>query len=184
MVPPAGHDTPLCSARSEAPSTFSIKNIRYSLQDPPVLAHFQLDVTNPATNYTTKCNLDGPQLAPGPLGKDSVEDMWTPCENRAVAPGEERYYTVDTDVLFERQSKLLVINQTWYCDDVNPEYPIAFKGTAETRLVNLNCTSSVPSQLTEACAAPDMSLSIYQYWRDDLPPNALESPIPTTNPIP
>ncbi|KAJ2987918.1 hypothetical protein NUW58_g4245 [Xylaria curta] len=170
-VPPFGHDTPLCSARSEAPSMFSIKNIKYSLRDPPTTALFQLDVTNPATNYTTKCNLDGPQLAPGPPGKDSVADMWTPCENRTVAPGEERYYTVDTDVLFERKSRLLVINQTW----------IAFKGTAQARLVNLRCTNSTSSRTTEDCTAPDMSLAIYQYWRDDLPPDALENPIPTVS---
>jgi len=122
-IPPAGHDTPLCSARSEAPSMFSVKNISYNLRSPPSAAHLRLDVTNPATNYTTKCDLDGPQLAPGPAGKPSVGDMWTACEDRTVAPGEERYYTVDTDVLFHRESKLLVINQTWYCDDVNPEYP-------------------------------------------------------------
>ncbi|KAI1423927.1 hypothetical protein F5Y12DRAFT_496621 [Xylaria sp. FL1777] len=180
-TPPAGHDTPLCSARSEAPSMFSVKSIGYSLQNPPTVAHLQLDVTNPATNYTTVCRLDGPQLTPGAV---SVDDMWTPCENRTVAPGEERYYTVDTDVLFERNSKLLVINQTWYCDDVNPEYPIAFKGTAETRLVNLNCTNSTSSQITEECTAPDLSVSIYQYWRDDLPPDALENPIPTTSTVP
>jgi hypothetical protein len=123
MVPPAGHDTTLCSARSEAPSVFSIKNIKYQLRNPPTIAHFQLEATNPATNYTSRCNLDGPQLTPGPSRVVSVDDMWTPCEDRTVTPGEERYYTVDTDVLFDRKSTLLVINQTWYCDDVNPEYP-------------------------------------------------------------
>ncbi|KAI0871434.1 hypothetical protein GGS24DRAFT_492218 [Hypoxylon argillaceum] len=141
------HGTPLCSARSEAPSMFSIRNIRYSLQNPPTMAHFQFDVTNPATHYTTRCSLDGTQLTPAPSGNGSVDDMWTPCENRT----------------------LLVINQTWYYDDVNPEYPIAFKGTAETRLFNLNCTSSPSNQVTEECTAPDASISIYQYWRDDLP---------------
>ncbi|KAI8635261.1 hypothetical protein F5Y19DRAFT_469131 [Xylariaceae sp. FL1651] len=183
MIPPAGHDTPLCSARSEAPSMFSVRNIKYQLRNPPTIAHFELDVTNPATNYTSTCNLSGPQLAPGPIGKGSVTDMWTPCENRTVLPGEDKYYTVDTDVLFDRQSKLLVINQTWYCDDVNPEYPIAFKGTAEAKLVNLNCTNSTSSQMVEECTAPDMSISLYQYWRDDLPPYALENPIPTTTPV-
>ncbi|KAI1356459.1 hypothetical protein F5Y01DRAFT_78198 [Xylaria sp. FL0043] len=184
-IPPAGHDTPLCSARSEAPSMFSISNIAYSMQNPPTTAHLRLDVTNLATNYTTICNLEGPQLIPG-LDPDSVpvENLWTPCENRTVVPGEARYYTVDTDVLFERNSKLLIVNQTWYCDDVNPAYPIAFKGTAKTRLVTLNCTNSTSSQMTEECTAPDMSVSIYQYWRDDLPPNALENPIPTTSPVP
>ncbi|TGJ85275.1 hypothetical protein E0Z10_g3480 [Xylaria hypoxylon] len=164
-IPPAGHDTPLCSARSEGPSMFSIKNIAYSLRNPPIDAHLQLEVTNPATNYTTRCNLDGPQLTPGSTGKGSVDDMWTPCENRTVVPGEERYYTVDTDVLFDRNSKLLVINQTWYCDDVNPEYPTS-------------------GQMVEQCTAPDSSVSIYQYWRDDLPPDALENPIPAASSVP
>ncbi|KAI1150607.1 hypothetical protein F4825DRAFT_452289 [Nemania diffusa] len=95
MILLAGHDTPLCSARSEAPSMFSIRNIRYSLQNPPTMAHFQFDVTNPATHYTTRCSLDGAQLTPAPSGNGSVDDMWTPCENRTVAPGEERTFCLN-----------------------------------------------------------------------------------------
>jgi hypothetical protein len=37
--------------------------------------------------------------------------------------------------------------------------------------------------LVEECTAPNLSISIYQYWRDDLPPNALENPIPTNTNI-
>ncbi|KAI3342832.1 hypothetical protein F4824DRAFT_443388 [Ustulina deusta] len=38
-------------------------------------------------------------------------------------------------------------------------------------------------QMAEECTAPDLSVSIYQYSRDDLPPNALENPTPTTSPV-
>ncbi|KAI1159106.1 hypothetical protein F5B18DRAFT_656008 [Nemania serpens] len=93
MVPPAGHDTPICSARSESPSTFKHQE-------------HQLGVMNPATNYTTKYRLNGLQLAPDPFCKDPADNAWTPCEDRTLVPGEGRYYTIDTDVLFQRQEKL------------------------------------------------------------------------------
>ncbi|KAI1188233.1 hypothetical protein F5B17DRAFT_429774 [Nemania serpens] len=37
--------------------------------------------------------------------------------------------------------------------------------------------------LTEECVAADMRVSLYQYWRDGLPPSALESPIPIPFPF-
>ncbi|KAL7629707.1 hypothetical protein AAE478_001230 [Parahypoxylon ruwenzoriense] len=184
-VPPAGHDTPLCSATSEAMNTFTVQNIKYDLRNPPLVGRLQLDVTNRATNVTTRCDIAGPQLTPGHYGEDNTEDLWTSCDNRPETPeGGERYYTIDTDVLFDRDSTQLVINQTWYCDEVNPEYPIAFKGTAETMLGNLTCVTSPPDQFLEECTASTITLPIYQYWRDDLPPDALEKPIPPGTPKP
>ncbi len=92
-----------------------------------------------------------------------------------MAHGEERYYTIDTDVLFERKSKLLVINRRGIATTSTPStresaFPlshtlryttrlfltpasrISFKGTAETRLVNLNCANSTSSRLLWKCA--------------------------------
>ncbi|KAI1478795.1 hypothetical protein F4774DRAFT_410499 [Daldinia eschscholtzii] len=184
-VPPAGHDTPLCSATSEAPNTFNVRNIKYALRNPPLVGRLQLDVTNRATNVTTHCDIAGPQLTPGPFRPGNPDELWTSCDGEDEPPeGEERYYTVDTDVLFDRKSTRLVINQTWYCDDVTPEYPIAFKGTAETQLANITCDTNSSDQFLEECTAPNTILSIYQYWRDDLPPDALLKPIPSGVPKP
>ncbi|KAI8959228.1 hypothetical protein F5Y11DRAFT_362069 [Daldinia sp. FL1419] len=182
-VPPAGHDTPLCSATSEAPNTFSVRNIKYALRNPPLVGRLQLDVTNRATNVTTHCDIAGPQLTPGSFRPGDPDEFWTSCDEEPPE-GSERFYTVNTDVLFDREASRLVINQTWYCDDVTPEYPIAFKGTADTKLANLTCNANPSDQYLEECTAPSTTLSIYQYWRDDLPPDALENPIPSGTPKP
>ncbi|KAF3066466.1 hypothetical protein GL218_09008 [Daldinia childiae] len=123
-IPPAGHDTPLCSATSEAPNTFNVQNIKYALRNPPLVGRLQLDVTNRATNVTTHCDIAGPQLTPSQFESGNPDELWTSCDEDVEPPaGSERYYTVDTDVLFDRKSTRLVINQTWYCDDVTLEYP-------------------------------------------------------------
>ncbi|KAI0134973.1 hypothetical protein F4814DRAFT_443800 [Daldinia grandis] len=184
-IPPAGHDTPLCSATSEAPNTLNVRNIKYALRNPPLIGRLQLDVTNRATNATTHCDIAVLQLTPGQFGSGSSDELWTSCdEDDEPLAGSKRYYTISTDVLFDRKSTRLAVNQTWYCDDATPEYPITFKGTVETQLTNLTCDTNSSDQYLEECIAPGIILSIYQYWRDDLPPDAPENPIPSGTPKP
>ncbi|KAI1644356.1 uncharacterized protein F4817DRAFT_318830 [Daldinia loculata] len=56
--------------------------------------------------------------------------------------------------------------------------------TAEAQLANMTCDTNSSDQYLEECTAPGTTLSIYQYWHDDLPPDALENPIPSGTPKP
>ncbi|KAI1413775.1 hypothetical protein F5Y13DRAFT_188745 [Hypoxylon sp. FL1857] len=110
-IPPPGHDTPRCSATSEAPNTFNVQNIKYQLRNPPIIGRLQLDVTNRATNVMTHCDIAGPQLTPGLYGKDNPKNLRTSCDETTEPPeGSERYYTVDPNVVFDRNSTWLAIN--------------------------------------------------------------------------
>ncbi|KAI1202069.1 hypothetical protein F5X97DRAFT_319658 [Nemania serpens] len=153
MVSPAvGQDTPLCSGE------------------------LQLDMTNPATNYTIKCRLDGPQLAPGPLSKDSGG-----ARRGDTTPSTQTCLPVSSPW---SPPTVLHVNEAFlgHFSCSQPRSGIAFKGAAEARLDSMNCTGSTSDSLVKECAAPDMRARIYQYWRDDLPPYALERPIPILTP--
>ncbi|KAI5861622.1 hypothetical protein GGS23DRAFT_598399 [Durotheca rogersii] len=50
---------------------------------------------------------------------------------------------------------------------------IAFKGIVEATLANLACSTNIPRK----ALASNITLSVYQYWRKDLPPDALNKPI-------
>lgn len=89
--------------------------------------------------------MEGPELLAPPLGPDpdpgDSDGLWLPCgdvsESSGVAARGE-YCNLETLVLFKRYGgggggdgdgddeeshARLVVNQTWYCDDVSPEYP-------------------------------------------------------------
>ncbi|KAI1252757.1 hypothetical protein MGN70_004962 [Eutypa lata] len=162
---PAGHAHPGCAARSEAPLTFSLGSLRFTVSGPTETARLTFDLTNIATNYTSRCAMEGPELLAPPLGPDpdpgDSDGLWLPCgdvsESSGVAARGE-YCNLETLVLFKRYGgggggdgdgddeeshARLVVNQTWYCDDVSPEYPISFRGTSDTKLANIACVTSV-----------------------------------------
>ncbi|RYP02216.1 hypothetical protein DL764_005896 [Monosporascus ibericus] len=175
--PPAGHDTPMCAAISENFINFQLQGFEYRVPDPPETARLTFNITHSATRYTSQCDMEGPELAPGAGG--SGQDIWVPCGDVSESTGiSGEYCDLKTYVLFERDSERLVINQTWYCDDVTPEYPIAFTGTADYVVANLTCSSS--DQYLEECTAPSARINIWQWGRDDLLPNALECPLNAT----
>ncbi|KAI5923665.1 hypothetical protein F4810DRAFT_710407 [Camillea tinctor] len=57
-------------------------------------------------------------------------------------------------------------------------YMTPFEGTAETRLEDLRCVTPDADQYLEECNAADTMLSIDQYTSEELPPYALDNPIP------
>ncbi|KAI1871421.1 uncharacterized protein JN550_004415 [Neoarthrinium moseri] len=165
---PPGHDFPLCSARSEQPTSFRIGNLKYSHEKASPAAHLEFDLLNNSNNLTRHCSMaDASFVAAGGQVKS---EAWTACDNADVVKIPEAY-DVTTLVRFDRASVNLVVNQTWYCDDVNPEYPIGFHGTSDDKVQNFTCIST---DTVENCSAPDFGAYLWVYDRFDLPPYALE----------
>ncbi|RYO95272.1 hypothetical protein DL762_000155 [Monosporascus cannonballus] len=139
--PPAGHDTPMCAAISENFINFHLQDFEYRVPDPPETARLTFNITHSATRYTSQCEMEGPELAP--LAGGSGQEIWIPCGDVSESTGlSGEYCDLKTYVLFERDTARLAINQTWYCDDVTPEYPIAFTGTADYVVADLTCSAS------------------------------------------
>lgn len=92
----------------------------------------QMNVTNTATNTTVPCiaTCGGYTLAnltvqpnsfyPGPGGEDPT---WCSCLTEVKGSAyNDNYYTY-TNILLDPVSRILAIDQTWYCDDEDARKP-------------------------------------------------------------
>ncbi|EMR70853.1 hypothetical protein UCREL1_2104 [Eutypa lata UCREL1] len=127
---PAGHAHPGCAARSEAPLTFSLGSLRFTVSGPTETARLTFDLTNIATNYTSR---DG---------------LWLPCgdvsESSGVAARGE-YCNLETLVLFKRYGG--GGGGDGDGDDEESHARISFRGTSDTKLANIACVTSDPTWL-------------------------------------
>lgn len=144
-APPPGHDFPSCAARSEQPTSFRVRRLTYNSSNQVVSGvrggsrgkggregrrattaspRLQFDLTNNSNNYTVHCDMTSERFAGGG-GSGSGDDdptSWVSCGGGGTMRIPE-VYNISTFVQFDRPSANLVVNQTWFCDDVNPEYP-------------------------------------------------------------
>ncbi|KAI0127994.1 hypothetical protein BJ170DRAFT_595836 [Xylariales sp. AK1849] len=138
---PPGHDFPSCTARSEAPTSFKVQGFQYHHGTSSPAAQLKFDLTNVANNHTSHCNMTSDQFALNHGNSENPAIAWTACEDADMVKISE-LYDISTLVKFDSNSTNLIVNQTWYCDDVNPEYPIAFFGQSKGQISNFTCTSS------------------------------------------
>jgi hypothetical protein len=157
-APPAGHNFPSCSARSEQPTSFTIAQLEYASSNAAgsgvaarrggdgggggalgwlrrrattAVPRLQFALTNNANNYTKHCDIASDKLATADStvgGADGARgrfdpDAWLPCAGDDVDKPVDGVYKVLTHVQFHRDTQYLVVNQTWYCDDVSPQSP-------------------------------------------------------------
>ena len=150
---PPGASNPDCTTRSLSPgndlfattkflyqttklSTDWVYNRPLGLQPDLSLTPYnrtlELEFRNEATGLLVSCAFDDPIL-------DNVTDKWWPCPVLQQQPGSMStrqhgfpVYTVDSYFTFNRDTRALVINQTWYCNDTQNGTPFKFSAAANT----------------------------------------------------
>ncbi len=118
---PPGHDLGGCAFSAVAPR-WELTNIYYLNQTGDNTStsiktqQLRLRITNLALDYDANCV--------GVLSSD-LEPIPTrfSCETDGGDVGSNNRYHIETDVLFEPAGFGITVNQTWYCDDVDPGHP-------------------------------------------------------------
>ena len=117
---PIGHDFQGCAASSKSPS-WTLRSVYYLNQtgDGAETAlpgqNLMLQIINPGTGHQASCT----GILPSDLSSAPAK---LSCSGGNDPTGRDRYQ-VTTDVVFEPTTFRFTINQTWFCDDVNPAEP-------------------------------------------------------------
>ncbi|KAL1862770.1 hypothetical protein VTK73DRAFT_6657 [Phialemonium thermophilum] len=180
---PLGHDAPGCSARSESPS-WTLRGVYYLNQTGDGGAtslpaqNFMLQIVNPLLGYQAGCvGFLADDLAPTPVTLS--------CSGGADFSGRNRYQ-IDTTVYFQPATFSFTVNQTYYCDDVDPARPVRILATG-TENLPLHCTTvltpasdpSAPPANSTSCYADAITIDGTLVSRTPLPPYSIEDPLPT-----
>ena len=201
---PDGHDKPGCQAASKSPlwtlDTVIFINETGDGTSAIPSQSIQFAVTNNATGEVQGCLM---YFLAGP-GEDPAVRMT--CGGGGPGMGRRSRYNVQTNTVFYPRSRQFNINQTWFCDDVDAARPLVpptqpnpaeakklltcmsflannmahrvqISGTATTTL-DLECTTEGS---TTNCLAPSIPVKGTQLSETQLPPYAIEDPIPTTD---
>lgn len=115
---PMGHDRVGCAAVSKSPSwemgaTQFNRRTRYNKDGAVTTRSIFLQVINNATGYTAGCI--------GYLTNDPGFQRLE-CEGQAPFQPREKYH-IRTDASFDPDNFALAVNETWFCDDVDPAAP-------------------------------------------------------------
>jgi hypothetical protein len=100
-------------------NTFDVRNINYRRQTSSQDAQLVFDLRNSANNQTSHCNMTSSVFTQDATNSDT---SWVSCDNGDVMNIPEAY-NIKTLVQFNKISNYITLNQTWYCDEINPEYP-------------------------------------------------------------
>jgi hypothetical protein len=142
--PPPGHDTPRCTDASTSTSwvishfewrtggykTFNPFNFgNVDIWGPALL--LSMSITNTATNHSTWCTQRYGSLAMSNITSSSYQSpfgvadgpIWVDCLTNIQAEQYINNYNAWTSMKLDPIERLLYIDQTWYCDDHDPEKP-------------------------------------------------------------
>jgi hypothetical protein len=112
---PLGHDTKGCTAQSRTPAwevaatQINLRTIAGNLQS----GNAFVIIRNDHTGYTASCG--------GGLS-DATGPQTLSCQGQTAFRRPDQYQ-IDTVLQFDPKSFNLTINQTWFCDDVDPAQP-------------------------------------------------------------
>ncbi|KAK4184375.1 hypothetical protein QBC35DRAFT_540527 [Podospora australis] len=182
---PQGHDNKGCSAAAQNP-VWNISGIYYldrpgdGIYSAPSRI-FNLHITNPATGYEAGCMY-------GALTTEPTESSLV-CSGNEFGDLDGARYTPSTSGSWDPATYRFSMNQTWYCDDVDPSKPIAITATASAILPLVCSTQPIPtpdsdspsnSTLTQTICPenPDVALQGTLLTTTTLAPYSLEAPVP------
>lgn len=123
---PDGHDRPGCEAASPAPAWTlgTVVFLNETGDDPDAIPSqsIQFHVTNAANGHVARCLA---YFSAGP-GEDPAVRMT--CSGDGGGGGGLNFarrsrYAIQTQTVFHPRRRVFGINQTWYCDDVDPAKP-------------------------------------------------------------
>ena len=106
--PQIKHNSPGCNKMSQKPS-WTISDIRN------VGARVRFTLRNNALNYTQNCNLQD--------SSSESEGALQNCTRYDTMHAYYPYNKVFTTILYGGNQNVLGVNQTWYCDDEDPNSP-------------------------------------------------------------
>ncbi|KAK3395216.1 hypothetical protein B0H63DRAFT_385940 [Podospora didyma] len=181
---PPGHDNPGCTASSKTPA-WELGNTQYNhrtIYDPqgePVGVQTQifLQTINNATGHISACV--------GPLTNASVPHPLI-CTVQEPIRQRKDVYQSTSSVYFTPHTLVVSVNETWFCDDLDPTAPVSITATS-TATLPLSCQTFNRSEIESApeivtfCTGPDEPFS----WggtflsQAPLPPYALRDPVPS-----
>lgn len=118
---PTGHDNEGCASLSNKPTwelTASqiVRRTSYSADGSSTMSgNAFIQVTNHVTGSATGCLIQSFSRTPGPQVMD--------CQEQAPYRPRDKY-RIKTEAWFDQANNFtLTLNETWYCDDVNPTAP-------------------------------------------------------------
>jgi hypothetical protein len=134
IPPPPNANTPNCMINSQKPGEpiWTITKFLYMTTKRGFTNHFgssngelfpfnrtlEIVLRNDANGYTQSCVINDPAI-------DNATDKWWPCF-RERAPHTFAKRAIETYVQFNKDTGLLRINQTWYCNDTQKATPCVY----------------------------------------------------------
>jgi hypothetical protein len=118
---PTGHDKVGCTAAAQNPN-WSLSTIYYDYETEgnsvaKQQENFALLLTNPSIGYEASCITGG-------SGLDLNSGIRTlTCVGGEFQDLKANAYTVSTSATFHPNTNVFSVNQTWFCDDVDPGKP-------------------------------------------------------------
>ncbi|KAL2261751.1 hypothetical protein VTK26DRAFT_3458 [Humicola hyalothermophila] len=118
---PSGHDVQGCTAKSENPS-WVLKTIHFADETGDGITsvpykNFNLLLENPANGYQASC-----MLGAGFRYNESDLSSLT-CAGVEFQSSRIGAYHISTQASFQESTLVLLVNQTWFCDDTDPAKP-------------------------------------------------------------
>ncbi|KAK5655144.1 hypothetical protein OQA88_6043 [Cercophora sp. LCS_1] len=175
---PSGSTNPGCTSRSLSvgDNLFSITKFLYQAANitaswpyynpnpgqPDNTSHphsrtLELEFRNEATGLISSCTFNDAAL-------DNTTDRWWSCPF-PQPPHTHTFpiHTIDTSIQFNRDSRKLVINQTWFCNDTQSATPFRFTGIGDTSYLPASPPLIAGSSNSTAYSVVCGSWSIFQF---------------------
>ncbi|KAG7288290.1 hypothetical protein NEMBOFW57_007821 [Staphylotrichum longicolle] len=167
---PVGHDTKGCTAQSRTPawevvaSQINLRNVSGNVQS----GNAFVIIRNDHLGYTASC---------GGSFSDVSGHQPLSCQGQTAFRRPDKYQ-IGTNLQFDPKTFALGVNQTWFCDDLDPAQPIAITASGSTP-PPLECTDFPESSHTFCTGGSNGTFAGNITSRALLQPYSLNDPLPT-----